>query len=144
MVRTQCGTGQIHVEVTSLRKTCGKSCESRDDYFMVSFRVSTNQKLRYHLRHHLRQPTPIWPDLKILPNEKLAKNINKLQCSRKMSCRNVCNKLAIHIIVATLFCNYYHIGIIMNQKILKLGPGQDGWWDETSNERLCQGSILCL
>ena len=61
-----------------------------------------------------------------------------------MSCGNVCNQLATQNIVATLFFNNYDIGIIMNKKILKLGPGQDGWWDETSNERLCQGSILCL
>ena len=62
-------------EVTNLRTTFGKSCESRDDHFTVSFRSPTNQKKRlFHLRHLRQLPTQIWPDPEISLIEKILIN----------------------------------------------------------------------
>ena len=62
-------------EVTNLRTTFGKSCESRDDHFTVSFRSPTNQKRRlFHLRHLRQLPTQIWPDPEISLIEKILIN----------------------------------------------------------------------
>ena len=73
--------GRFHVEVTKLRNTCGISCESRDGHITVSFRTSANQKPRCHHLRQRQQPTQIWPDQKILPNEIFRPIFNKLQCS---------------------------------------------------------------